>query len=154
MSTAKRETIGTSPSKRPSKAPAKPRIQQAAAKPRVKPLVKAKSPSSKPSLRFAVSKSLHEQTLAVLTSLEKEKDSTQHRDALASTVVELTDAGMDYYFLRPLRIAKAGFFVEQSASLGMAGVTTLLASVVRNVINRMDSPQLLSVCSHIRQLMK
>ena len=121
---------------------------------RVKPLVKASSSSSQPFLRFYHSKSLRTKTLAVLSTLEKAKDSTQHRDALADIVVELTDCGMEYYFLRPLRLAKAGFFVEQSANVGMAATTRVLASVIRSIIGRMDNPQLLTVCSYIRQLMQ
>ncbi len=124
------------------------------ATPRLKPLLKASPPSSKPFLRFHHSKSLRAKTLGVLTKLEKAKDSTQHRNALADIVVELTDSGMEYYFLRPLKLAKAGFFTEQSANLGMGAATRVLASVIRNIIGRMDGPQLLTVCSHIRQLMK
>jgi hypothetical protein len=70
-------------------------------------LAKASPPSSKPFLRFYHSQSLRTKTLAVLTSLEKAKDGTQHRGALADIVAELTDAGMEYYFLRPLKVANA-----------------------------------------------
>jgi len=142
--------VPTSP-KQPSKPAAKP-----TATPRVKPLAKASPPSPKslPSLRFYHSQSLRTKTLAVLTSLEKAKERTQHRGALAEIVVELTDAGMEYYFLRPLKVAEAGFFVEQSASLGIAATTGVLASVMRSIIGGMDDDQLLSVCSYIRQLMK
>ena len=93
-------------------------------------------------------------TLIVLSTVEKAKDKTAYRDALAGVVAELTDSGMEYYFLRPLKIAKSGFLTEQSAKLGMSATTTVLGSVVRNIIGRMDAPQLLSVCSYIRQLMK
>jgi hypothetical protein len=117
-------------------------------------VVKAALPSPQPFLRFYHSESLRAKTLAVLTTLEEAKDSTRYRDDLADIVVELTDSGMEYYFLRPLKLAKAGFFVEQSANLGMAATTRVLASVIRNIIGRMDSPQLLTVCSYIRQLME
>jgi len=76
-----------------------------------------------------------------------------HRDALADVVVELTNSGMDFYFMRPLKLAKAGFILEQSANLGMKGVQQVMASVIRQIIGRMESPQLLSVCNSIRQLM-
>ena len=132
-----------------SKRPSKP-----TATPRVKPLAKASSPSTQPFLRFYYSKSLRAKTLGVLAALEKAKDSTQHRSALADVIVELTDSGMEYYFLRPLKLAKVGFFTEQSANLGMAATTRVLASVIRNIIGRMDSPQLLFVCSYVRQLME
>ena len=121
---------------------------------RVKPLARASSPSTQPSLRFYHSKSLRAKTLAVLATLEKAKDSKQHRDALADVIVELTDSGMEYYFLRPLKLAKAGFFTEQSANLGMGAATRVLASVIRNMIGRMDNPQLLFVCGYVRHLME
>ena len=67
--------------------------------------------------------------------------------------MELTNAGLDYYFMKQLKLAKPGFLVEQSANLGMAGTQQVMGSVIRQVIGRMDSPQLLSVCGSIRQLM-
>jgi hypothetical protein len=132
-----------------SKRPSKP-----AAQPRVKRLAKTASASPRPFLRFYHPENLRVRTLAVLTTLEKAKDKTDHRDELAEIVTELTDSGMDYYFLRPLKIANAGFFTEQTAALGMAATTRVLGSVIRNIIGGMDSPQLLSVCSYIRQLMR
>jgi hypothetical protein len=130
-------------SKQPSKVPAKPRVKRSV----------KKSPSTQPFLRFYHSESLRAKTLAVLTNLEKSKDSTKHRDDLAELVVDLTDSGMEYYFLRPLRLAEVGFFVEQSANLGMSATTGVLASVIRNIIGSMNHAQLLTVCSFIRQLM-
>jgi hypothetical protein len=132
-------------SKQPSKSPAPARVRR---------VVKASSPSPQPFLRFYHSESLRAKTLAVLTTLEKAKDSTKYRDALADIVVQLTDSGMEYYFLRPLKLANVGFFVEQSANLGIAATTGVLAAVIRNMIGGMDSPQLITVCSYIRQLME
>lgn len=60
---------------------------------------------------------------------------------------------MDYYFLRTLKLAKTGFIIEQSASLGVAGALQIIGTVIRNIIGRMDGPQLLSVCGSIRKLM-
>jgi hypothetical protein len=122
--------------------------------PPAKRSVNASSRSTKPFLRFYHSESLRKKTLAVLTTLERSNDGKRHRDDLANIVVELTDAGMEYYFLRPLKLAKAGFFVEKSASVGMAAATRVLGSVIRSIIGGMDDPQLLAVCSYIRQLMK
>ena len=89
----------------------------------------------------------------MLGTLEQAQDVTAHRDALADVVVELTNSGMDFYFMKPLKLAKAGFIVQQSANLGLAGAQQVMGSVIRNIIGRMDGPQLLSVCGSIRQLM-
>ena len=92
-------------------------------------------------------------TLTLLSTVELAQDPTAHRDALSNLVVELANSGMDYYFMRQLKLAKPGFVVEQSANLGMAGVQQVMGSVIRQIIGRMDKPQLLSVCGSIRQLM-
>jgi hypothetical protein len=123
-------------------------------KPRVRRQIKADPPQAKPFLRFYHSDGLRAKTLQVLATLENAKDRTRHRDELGDIVVELTECGMEYFFLRPLKLANAGFFTEQSANLGMAASTRVLASVIRNIIGRMDSPQLLSIAGYIRQLME
>ena len=67
-----------------------------------------------------------------------------HAEALRTKTLSL---------LRSLKLAKPGFIVEQSANLGLAGVQQVMGSVVRQIIGRMDGPQLLSVAGSIRQLM-
>jgi len=52
-----------------------------------------------------------------------------------------------------LKLAKAGFVLERSARLGMAEVQQVMATVIRQIIGRMGSPQLLSVCGSIRHFM-
>jgi hypothetical protein len=107
----------------------------------------------KPFLRFYHSEALRKKTLSVLNTLEQAQDATHHRNALADIVVQLTNSGMDYYFMKPLKLAKAGFIVQQSANLGLAGAQQVMGAVIRNIIGLMDRPQLLSVCGSIRQLM-
>ncbi len=112
------------------------------------------APDSKPFLRFHHSEALRKKTLAVVGTVEQAADPAAHRDALADLVVELTNSGLDYYFMKQLKLAKPGFIVEQSASLGMAGTQQVMGTVIRQVIGRMGGPQLLSVCGSIRQLMR
>jgi hypothetical protein len=110
-------------------------------------------PTGEPFLRFRHSKALRAKTLAVLSALERAEDPVTHRDALAGLVMELTGNGLDYFFMGPLRLAKPGFVVEQSARLGLAGVTQVMGPVVRQVIGRMNAAQLVSVCASIRNFM-
>lgn len=119
---------------------------------RVKAKAQAKAITAEPFLRFYHSDELRARTLAVLGALEEASDPEQHRDTLADLVVDLTESGMDYYFLRALKLAKAGFLVEQSARLGMSGAVKLIGTVSRKFIGRMDSAQLLVVSGHIREL--
>jgi hypothetical protein len=116
----------------------------------------SKTPAQKsgeePSLRFHHSQALRKKTLKVLDALEAEPDHPDHGATLADLVTELIEAGMDYYFLRGLKSADVGFMAEQSAKLGMTGAVTLLSSVSRKFIVRMEPQQLVAVAAHIRTL--
>lgn len=128
--------------KTPAKTPAK------AAATRVSP----SSAKAEPSLRFHHSKALRTRSDAVLDALEKSPTDARHGAAVADLVAALVEAGMDYYFLRALQLAKVGFIKEQSARLGVSGATQLINSVSRKFIVSMDSTQLLAVAAHMRSL--
>ena len=122
-------------------------------KPAPKRVTPPATAASGPFLRFHHSEALRKKTLALLGAIEKADDPMAHREALSELVVELTNSGLDAFFIKPLKHAKAGFIVEQSANLGMKGVQQVMASVVRKIIGRMGGPQLLSVSASIRQFM-
>jgi hypothetical protein len=105
-------------------------------------------------VRVYHSEELHEKTVLVLMTLERARDPATHRDALADLAVELINNGLHYCFVKPLKDAKAGFILEQSASIGMAGAQQALAIVIRNIIGRMNGPQLLSVAKSLREFMR
>jgi hypothetical protein len=116
--------------------------------------VEPASSSHRPFLRFYHSAALRTKTLAILTTLEQAPDPTRHRNALSDLVMELTDSGLEYYFLGPLDQAQAGFVVKQSAHAGIGTIKRVMGPVVHNVIGRLDADQLRTVCRHIRQLME
>jgi hypothetical protein len=107
-----------------------------------------------PSLRFYHSKSLRTKTLSVLDALESGEDATSQSEALAEVVLELTEIGLAYYFVKPVQAAKVGFVAEQSTKLGIAAILRVMGPVTRRVIGGMDAHQLLSVSTHMRHLME
>jgi hypothetical protein len=108
---------------------------------------------SLPYLRFYHSESLRTKTLKVLDALETAEDATNHSKALAEVVLELTETGLAYYFVKPVQDAKVGLMAEQSTKLGIAGIRRVMGPVTRRVIGGMNTTQLLSVSKHIRHLM-
>ena len=132
----------------PSKHPVKPAVKRPArSAPR-------QAKTSQPFLRFYYSDELRTRTLAALEGIEHSSQPARHRDALAEIAIDLAHAGMDYYFLKPLERANAGFLIQTSASVGMAGVLQVMGTVIRNIIGRMDGHQILSVCGSIREFMR
>jgi hypothetical protein len=114
---------------------------------------KAADPHAKPFLRFHHSLALRARTLEVLETIETADQATVHSGHLTELVLELTDSGMDQFFLQSLKATKANFVVQQSAALGLSGVQKVMGTVIRSVIGRMDDRQLLSVCGSIRRFM-
>jgi hypothetical protein len=90
----------------------------------------------------------------VLDALEAAEDATSHRDELAEIVLELTEAGLAYYFVKPVEAAKLGVMAQQTTKLGLVGILRVMGPVARGVIGGMDGPQLLTVSKHIRHLME
>lgn len=114
---------------------------------------RAADPESKPFLRFYHSHELRAETLDVLETVENADKATAHAGRLTELVLELTNIGMDEYFLQALKATKANFLVQQSAALGLSGVRKVMGTVIRNILGRMNDRQLLSVCGSIRQFM-
>jgi hypothetical protein len=109
--------------------------------------------SGKPSIRFFHSAPLRARTNGVLGAIARDKDPTQHAGALSSVVVDLTDAGFDYYFLRPLREAKVGFVAQQTAKLGMGGALRIMSPVIRTILAGANATQMRVIGRHISHLM-
>lgn len=113
----------------------------------------ATGPDTKPFLRFHHSQELRAKTLEVLEAVEGAEKATAYSGPLTELVLELTDSGMNQYFMQSLKATKANFVVQQSAALGMSGVQKVMGTVIRNILGRMDDRQLRSVCSSIRGFM-
>ena len=107
---------------------------------------------NEPSLRFYHSISLRDKTDSVLSALESKPEHPKHGNAIAGLVSELVDAGLEYYFLTPLKQAGIGFVAEKSAKLGISSASKLISSVSRKYIVRMDHSQLMVVSNHIQSL--
>ena len=70
-----------------------------------------------------------------------------------NVVVDLTNAGLDYYFLRPLRQAKVGFVAQQTARLGMAGALRIMSPVIRTILANANATQVRVIARHVAHLM-
>jgi hypothetical protein len=111
------------------------------------------APADLPFLRFYHSSHLRDRSLAVLDAVEQAEDATSQRGDLAELVMELTEAGLDYYFIKPIQDAEVGFMAEKSTKMGISGILRMMAPVTRRVLGGMTSDQLLVVTGHLRHLM-
>lgn len=89
----------------------------------------------------------------MLETVESADKPSDHSRLLTDLVPELTESGMDQFFLQSLKATKASFVLQQSAALGLSGVQKVMGTVIRNILGRMDDRQLRSVCGSIRGFM-
>jgi hypothetical protein len=109
--------------------------------------------SGKPSIRFFHSAPLRARTNRVLAAITRDEDPTRQVGALSGVVVDLTSAGLDYYFLRPLRQAKMGFVAQQTAKLGMTGALRIMSPVIHSILGGANATQVRVIARHISHLM-
>lgn len=110
--------------------------------------------ANKPYFKFTHSKALRKRTLAVLDDIDADIDPTPHRDALSANLSELTEAGLQFFFLDNVEKLKMGFVLTQSANLGIGSVLRIMAPTIRNIVGRMDKKQLKQVSKIMRQMME
>ena len=106
----------------------------------------------KPSLRFFHSAALRRRSDRLLAAIESDGDAKAHAHDLADLVVELTEAGMDYYFLKPIRNAKLGMVAQKTAQFGVAGALRMMTPIVRTVLHGATAAQLRTIATHMREL--
>lgn len=109
--------------------------------------------ATKPFFRFTHSKALRVKTLKVLKAIDEGDEPTEQREALCAVIHELTEAGMQFFFLGPLKSLKMGFVVDQAAGLGVNGVLRILGPTIRNIVGRMNAKQLRQVSKVMREMM-
>lgn len=111
------------------------------------------TPRTRPSLHFSYPAPLRTRLDRLLTAIERDEHPARHADALSGVVTELADAGLEFFFMKPMHEAEMSFVVRQSASFGKAGVLRMLSPMVRTILGGANDAQLRVICRHIRGLM-
>jgi len=104
-------------------------------------------------MAFALDDELRDRVLALVEEVRAADHPKARSRELAATISELTQAGLHYYFLRPLQDAEVGFFHLNTARIGLASAGKSLPLVVRNVMKSLTDEQLLSIAESIADML-
>lgn len=102
---------------------------------------------------FAISADLRRRCEEVLAAVREDGDPRPHVDELAAVVVEMTDAGLDFYFLLPLELAEAGAVARGTARVGIAAARRGIPTVIRRVVASLSDDQLLRIVDFIDDIL-
>lgn len=105
-------------------------------------------------IAFRISAELRARTEAAVAAVRDDPGDPGRVGELVEAVLELTDTGLDYYFLEPLRRAEVGAMGTTAARLGIATAGRGIPPIVRRVISGMDEEQVLSIADFIEEILE
>lgn len=104
-------------------------------------------------IAFRISPELRARTEAALAAVREAPADRPRVEELVEVILELTEAGLDYYYLEPLRRADVGAMSTAAARLGVAAAGRSLPTIVRRVVLPLDEAQILSIAEFIDELL-
>lgn len=84
--------------------------------------------------------------------IEKEGASREHIDALYHLVMDMTESGLDFFFLEPLRRLGAGTVMMGMASVGISSTMKGTRMVIHRVLKKMDDRHVVTVLDFIDEV--
>ncbi|HTN32418.1 MAG TPA: hypothetical protein VL091_00265 [Marinobacter sp.] len=73
-------------------------------------------------------------------------------DKLFTLIIELTDAGLDFFFLEPLRRLKASSMMMSMAKVGISGMLKGSKMVIHKVLKKLDDRSLIAILDFIEEI--
>lgn len=102
---------------------------------------------------FEISPELMARAEEALAAVRAEPGHTPNVDALVEVILELTDRGMDFYYLEPLRRARVSAMATSAARLGFAAASRGIPAIIRRVVSSLDEEQLLGIVDFIDEIL-
>ena len=102
---------------------------------------------------FRISPELMERARAAVAAARRDPTEEDHIEELIEVILELTDRGLDFYYLEPLRRARAGTMALSATRLGLAAASRGIPPTVRRVITGFDEEQVLVIADFLDEIL-
>ena len=104
-------------------------------------------------MAFPIPPDLQKRAEAVIEAIREDPTPRAWADDLAEVIVELTNTGLDSYFLAPLERIEVGSFAFGTARVGVAAAGKSLPTIVRRVVGGMTDDQLKELVEVMDEMM-
>lgn len=84
--------------------------------------------------------------------IREEGASRSHIDELFELIMALTESGIDFFFMEPLRRLRAGPVMMKVAQVGLSSTVKGIRMVIRNVLRKMDLKQIEPILEFIEEI--
>ena len=102
---------------------------------------------------FRISPELMDRAQAAVAAVRADPSKKQTVKELVKVILEMTDTGLDYYFVEPLRRARVGTMGMSTARLGIAAAGRGIPPIVRRVLTSLSEQQLLSIADFLDEIL-
>lgn len=104
-------------------------------------------------LGFRISDELSEKIARTIEQVRSDPRRKEHVTALVDLVLELTDAGLLEYYLRPLEEARAGAIARTTAKAGISTARRGISVIVNKLLRSLSAGQLLSIADSMESFL-
>lgn len=102
---------------------------------------------------FQISADLRQRAESVVASIRSDSDKKKHVPQLIEVVLEMTDAGLHYYFLHPLERAGVGIVTRRAVDLAIGTAGRTLPMVVRRTVNSLNEEQISNITEFLDEIL-
>jgi hypothetical protein len=93
-------------------------------------------------LGFPLTPELENKTNTLMHNMRNTEDKTKYVNDLYSVIQDLSNVGLDYYFIQPLKTAKIGMLKMKSVEIALSAGKSGIFTVAKGILKSMDNKQL------------
>lgn len=101
---------------------------------------------------FEISQDQYDRAVEIVAALRTDPGDRAVVSSLIDLVLDLTDTGLNYFFLHPLELAGVGTLRRKGAEVALGTAGRVLPSVVRSTVGSMTEEQLLTLADFIEHM--
>lgn len=102
---------------------------------------------------YEISPELRARVLQAVEEVRRDPSDEGNVGELVDVVVELTDCGLEYFFLYPLEQAAVGLVTRKGVELALGATGRTLPPVVRRTVRSLTEEQLLHIAEFIEHML-
>ncbi|MDX1587958.1 MAG: hypothetical protein R3296_03390 [Oleiphilaceae bacterium] len=100
-----------------------------------------------------VPESLVSEARSVIAKIRKEGASKENKEALFQLIMQLTEEGIDFFFMEPLRRMGAGSVMQKMAKMGLSSMLKGTRMVINNVLKKIDDKGMEDILDFIEEIL-
>lgn len=103
---------------------------------------------------FPIEEKLFNKAVEFVHAIEATDKPTKYANTLIDIIYEMTDVGLEYFFLESLRQAKIGKMSQGAIKMGLNSGKKAVLLVASKIIRSMNSEQMTSIAAYMKNILE